>query len=207
MKVAVLVVVLANFAVFAWLRWAPPFAPPPDAGLVPPTSAGAPLVVLARGSRGKPGCLLIGPAQDATAAGALALQLRHRGYAAQSTPRQVSAPTGYWVLLTGFVDVDAAHAAAARLRRGGIRDLFILNGATGGSTSISLGLFRDLAHARDRARHAQALGFRPELRERFRSAPRWYVQVHAPVDVTALAASAGTRARPASCARAPAGGG
>lgn len=206
MRVAVLVLVLANFAVFAWLRWARPFSPPPDTGLAPPSSSGAPLTLLAQGSAPTPDCMLLGPAPDAAAARALALELRRRGYAARPALRQVSAPSGYWVLLSGFADVAAARRAAAQLRSGGIHDLFLLNGAQGGATSISLGLFRDLPHARARAEHARTLGFRPQIRERFRSNPRWYVEVSAPVDATALAAAAATKARPATCRPPPAGG-
>lgn len=204
MKVAVLVLVLANFAVFAWLRWARPFGPPSDTGLAPPVTGAAPLALLEPGAEKAPGCIVLGPAADASAATALAARLRGRGYAAHPTPHQVSAPSSYWVLLTGFTDAAAARQAANQLRGGGVHDLFLLDGASGGGTSISLGLFRDLEHARRRAERVRSLGFSPEIRERFRSNPRWYVEIPAPVDATALAAAAGTALRPASCTAPPA---
>ncbi len=199
MRVALLILVLANFAVFVWLRWARPFAPAADTGLVPSPTMATRLRLLGDKASPGAGCLLLGPGVNAKAARALAARLRVHGYAARVAARQAAAPSGYWVLLAGFANVEAARQAAARLRQGGIRDLFLLNGSSGGGASISLGLFQDLADARRRAEHAQMLGFQPRIRERFRSAPRWYVQVPAPTDATTLASISGTVVQPAAC--------
>lgn len=198
MKLGVLILLLANFAVFLWFRWAPPATPAPEGGLAPVASAAHPLEVLdTRGAGGK--CLVIGAGTDATSARAQAARLRQRGFAARAVPRTQQQASGYWVLVTGFADAGAARAAADKLRRGGIRDLFVLNGARDGGASLSLGLFRDFEHARRRAARVRELGFQPQIRERFRTTPRWAVQV--PATASARAAFPATAAVPASCRR------
>lgn len=200
MKLAVLIALLADFAVFFWLHWAAPGASRPDTGLVP-----APVVhnrlQLIGGGKTAARCLLLAPSPDATAAAARAAALRRRGFDARPVARSQSRAGGYWVLLSGFPDETAARAAADRLRRGGIRDLFLLSGSGPGEASLSLGLFRDLGHARKRAAHARALGFRPQIRERFRSTPQWTVQV--PATASARAAFPATAATPGACRTAP----
>lgn len=196
MKVAVLIAVLANFAVFFWLRWAAPGVPRPEAGLVPAPAVHKPLTLVGGAGTGAR-CLLLAAGPDATAAAARAARLRGHGFDARAVAESQSVARGYWVLLNGFGDVAAARAAADKLRRGGIKDLFVLNAADGGQASVSLGLFRDLAHARRRAAHVRSLGFSPQIRERFRSTPQWAVQV--PATASARAAFPATAARPAAC--------
>lgn len=202
MKVAVLIAVLANFAVFFWLRWAAPGTPSSDAGLVAAVPVKHPLRLIG-GDAGAGQCLLLTPSADATAAGARAAGLRHRGFAAHAVVEAQSGARGYWVLLTGFADTAAAQAAAAKLKRGGIEDLFVLSGSSGGETSLSLGLFRDLDHARKRAEHVRSLGFKPQIRERFRRTPQWAVQV--PATASARAAFPATAATPSVCMTLPGG--
>lgn|GEM_PF-5086960 len=202
-----LVLVLADFAVFAWLHWARPFAPPPDTGLAPPATAGVPLKLIA-GAAPKPArCLVVGPAPDRTAARALADRLRQQGYPARPVARRPATPDRYQVVLAGFGNAAAARAAASRLRAGGIDDLLL--GDVGGASAhgISLGLFSDLAHARRRAARVRALGFKPAIRGRYAAGGSWSVEVAAPADATALAAAAATVVRTAACeAAAPASG-
>jgi len=196
MKLAVLLAMLANFAVFFWLRWAAPGVARPDAGLEPAPVTRNPLQVIGSGNTGAR-CLLLSPSSDATAAAARAARLHRRGFDAHAVATSQPGARGYWVLLNGFSDTGAARAAADKLRRGGIRDLFVLNGADNGKASLSLGLFRDLAHARRRAAHARSLGFHPRIRERFRSTPQWTVQV--PATASARAAFPASATTPAVC--------
>jgi len=194
MKLAALILLLANVAVFLWFRWAPPVSPASETGLVAVAGARHPLQILG-GSTSKRACLLFTASMDATHARARAADLRKRGYEALAVTRAQQRASGYWVLLTGFKDVGAAREAADKLRKGGIKDLFLLDDSQGGAT-LSLGLFRDLDHARKRARHVRALGFRPQIRERFRTISSWTVQV--PSTASAWAAFS-TRAAPGSC--------
>jgi len=196
MRLAVLVAVLANFAVFLWLRWVPPGVPRSDAGLEPAPVVRNPLQVIGSGNSGTR-CLLLPPAPDATAAAARAARLHRRGFNAHAVASSRSVARGYWVLLNGFADTAAAQAAADTLRRDGIRDLFVLNGTDNGQASLSLGLFRDLDHARKRAAHARDLGFQPQIRERFRSTPQWAIQV--PDTASARAAFTAAAASPVAC--------
>lgn len=200
MKVAVLILVLANFAVFAWLHWARPFASPPDTGLEPPATAGAPLRLLAaKSSGGARRCLVVGPAADASAARALADRLRRKGYPARPLARKPARPDSYQVVVTGFADAAAAGKAAARLRAGGIHDLLVGDAGSAGQHGISLGLFGDLAHARRRASRVRALGFAPEIQARYSGARRWSVEVAGPSNATALAAAAATAVKSVAC--------
>lgn len=199
MKLGVLILVLANFAVFLWLRWASPVSRPPGANLAPAASVGHPLRVLS-GSAAASRCLLVGAGTDATHARARAAQLRRRGFAARAVPRTQAQASGYWVLVTGFASAARARTAAETLRRGGLHDLFVLGGAKAGGASLSLGLFRDLEHARMRAARIRSLGYTPQIRERFRTPPQWAVQV--PAAASTRAAFSATQATPAAC-RAP----
>ena len=195
MKLAALILLLANIAIFLWFRWAPPASVASETGLVAAASVRHPLQIL-----GGPGsnrtCLLFTASMDVTQARARAADLRRQGYKALAVTRSQEQASGYWVLLTGFRDVDAARSAAGKLRRGGIKDLFVLGNSQDGNATLSLGLFRDLDHARKRAAHVRALGFRPQIRERFRTASRWTVQL--PSTASARAAFA-TRAAAAGC--------
>ncbi|MGA7964699.1 MAG: SPOR domain-containing protein [Gammaproteobacteria bacterium] len=203
MKVAVLIVVLANFALFFWLRWAVPGMSPADAGLVAAAPVQHPLQLIG-GDAGAVQCLLLTPSADATAAGARAASLRRQGFDAHVVTESQSGASGYWVLLSGFTDTAAAQAAAAKLRRGGIEDLLVLSGSRAGQVSLSLGLFHDLDHARKRAERVRALGFQPQIHERFRGATQWAVQV--PATASARAAFPATAATSSACMT-PTGGG
>lgn len=191
MKLAALILLLANIAVFLWFRWAPPVSPASETGLVVAASVRHPLRILG-GSGSSKACLLFTASMDATHARARAAQLRGKGYQARAVTRYQQQASGYWVLLSGFKDVEAARAAADKLRKGGIKDLFLLDDSQGGAT-LSLGLFRDLDHARKRAGHVRALGFRPQIRERFRTTSRWTVQVPSTASARAAFSAQATR--------------
>lgn len=196
MKVAVLIAVLANFAVFFWLRWAAPGTPRADAGLVAAKPVQHPLQLIGSNA-GADRCLLLTPSADATAAAARAARLRRQGFDAHAVTEPQAGARGYWVLLSGFNDAASARAAAAKLRAGGIKDLLVLSGSHAGQVSLSLGLFDDLDHARKRAGRVRALGFQPQIRERFRVTPQWAVQV--PATASARAAFPATAATPSLC--------
>ncbi len=200
MKLAALILVLANLAIFLWLRWALPPSASVEPGLAAAASVAHPLKILDAPGSGE-ACLLFSDGMDATQARARAASLRRQGYEARAVTRPQQQASGYWVLVTGFKDVDAARAAARALRKGGIKDSFVLSDERGGAT-LSLGLFRDLDHARKRAAHVRKLGFRPRVRERFRMASSWTVQV--PASASARAAFA-QRVSAGAC-RVPPGG-
>ena len=176
MKLAALILLLANIAIFLWFRWASPLSPSYETGLVAAPRIAHPLKILG-GPASNRACLLFTARMDATHARAQAARLRRQGYKALAVTRIQQQASGYWVLLTGFRDTDAARAAASKLRSGGIKDLFVLGDSKAGSATLSLGLFRDLDHARKRADHVRKLGFKPQIRERFRTTPHWTVQV------------------------------
>ncbi|MGH8272068.1 MAG: SPOR domain-containing protein [Gammaproteobacteria bacterium] len=196
MKVAVLVLILANFAVFAWLRWAPPSNDVADSGLVSAPPAGTQLVLLPADAT-VPGVtaalsdFCFGPIASATAATALASRFDRTGYSARASAQIVRRPKVWQVLLIGYGDAAAARRAAARLHRKGVRDLFVSDEEDKGGASISLGLFRDPDHARHRAAQIRALGFHPRIQERSRNETRHYLEVSAPASAAEVAHVAG----------------
>lgn len=198
MRVAVLVLVLANFAVFAWLKWAPPQGGARDSRLVPAPAAGTRLVLLPRpASSGTaaspPACLRFGPIASTTAAVALATHLQAAGYSVQASERQAQVPEAWQVLLTGYRDDAAARREVAKLRRKGVRNFFVREAPGANGASISLGLFRDREHARRLAVRIRALGFHPRIVEHLRSETRHYLEVSALAGAAAaIRAAAGT---------------
>ncbi len=196
MKVTVLIAVLANFALFFWVRWAAPGAPSSDVGLVPAPMVRHPLKLVS-GDGGVAHCLRLAPSANATVAGARAARLRRQGFDAHRVAESQLKASGYWVLLSGFADASSARAVAAKLRQDGIEDLFVLSDSHAGQAGLSLGLFRDLDHARKRAGQVRTLGFQPQIHERFRSTLQWTVQV--PATTSTRAAFPVTAATPSLC--------
>lgn len=204
MKVAVLVLLLANLAVFAWLRWIHETAPGPDAGLVAPAAGGVQIrllpattklerpAVAAAGGSG-PECLLTGPMADASGAHAAAAALAAAGVGARAIRSTVTTTQGYQVLLGGFGSAAAAESAAARLRRAGLRDVAVVTAAGQGAV-ISAGLFRLAADASRRVAQLRALGFAPQVQEQTSTAVRWNLVFPASAGARAAASAAGVTA-------------
>lgn len=204
-----LILVLANVAVFAWLRWARTAVPGPDAGLVAPPKGGAELELLPanaslspaepkRAAPAGPRCLTAGPATSATAVRALAAGLAQSGFPVRPLARRIVVTDSYQVLLSGFADRAKATAAAARLKRAGIHDVEVI-AAAGQGAVISVGVFRSGADARRRVSQLEAMGFTPQVQENTRSATRWYLTVPASAAPAIRAAGSLTISAPAAC--------
>ncbi|MGH8274303.1 MAG: SPOR domain-containing protein [Gammaproteobacteria bacterium] len=229
MKVAVLILVLVNFALFAWLRWAQ--GPSAETDLVPMATAGKPTLALlpslpgptpTSGATARPAvsvsrstptmtaapavsatsgtssaraatdpafrCLLWGPIASATAAAPLAASLAAAGYSARVFKRDEEVPGDYRVLLVGFHDVGVAEQAAAALRQGGVKDLYLQPASKAHGPSLSLGLFHDRAHARKRAARVRALGFEPRVERDMHREANHYVEIRMPAAASTSAA-------------------
>jgi hypothetical protein len=184
MRILVAVLVLANFAWFAWSRWIapgepapPPLAKPEGQALMlareaPPTT---PAPALA-GSRPNNDCLSLGPFTDLTDAARASTVLREN----ELEPRQRTGEgvvwKGYWVALEGLPDRAAANGVIERLRRFGIGDAYAIPG-DGNRISVSLGLFSERQRALRRLDDVKALGLEPRVTERERRGTVYWIDV------------------------------
>lgn len=215
MKVAVLILVLANLVLFAWLRLSDnppsnePLAPvaqtasqvvllsgapvtaaePATARALLPQTSSAPSGVAAapRHSSGNPQCLVWGPFA-ATTATQFAAKLEGRNVSVQDFTRLVKVAVAYRVELTGFSDPGAARRVEAAIRKGGITDLYILDKSDVHHPVLSLGLFHERSGARQRAVRARKLGFRPTIRAIKRKRAYHFLQLRLPVAASVVAA-------------------
>lgn len=215
MKVAVLILVLANLVLFAWLRWAG--ASTPRAQLTPMTHAGERIVLLSEASTApakagasagassaatsasastgvgvqhpvlEPRCLIWGPV-SVSAATRFAAQsgvLDKRLHAFTRT-RQLA--VAYRVELNDFDDEAAARHTESAIRREGVKDLYLFDASGGQPLLLSLGVFHDADHARKRAGRVRALGYQPHIRAIKSKRTTRYLQSRLPVASSVVAA-------------------
>ena len=83
---------------------------------------------------------------------------------------------GWWVYLPAQASRSAALAQAQRLTDAGITDYFVVSSGDQPNT-ISLGLFKDPANARNRRDQVQAAGFSAQMSERVESVPEYWLDV------------------------------
>ena len=199
MRIVFLVLVLANIVVFIWFGWLRPpvptqaFTPLPQVqplkliaeltpaerralaskpAAVPP--ANPPAAALAAES-----CMSYGPFPSAGAAEAGSTRLRAAGASVteQLVPGKVR--LGYWVYLPPFGSRREAEAAAKLLRQRGVKDLYVVNDEAN-RNAISLGVFSDRFGALAHQKKIRQLGYHPLLTERFRDAPRYWLNARGP---------------------------
>ncbi|MDN5865326.1 MAG: hypothetical protein L0I62_08965 [Gammaproteobacteria bacterium] len=205
--VLVLVLVLVNLVLFAWLRWGD--ASGPEAVLQPVTQTGERLVLMtdpgfagpetpaSAGSAARvaalderllaPRCMAWGPV-DADVGRRLAARLKDDAIPMRLVEREAVVVVAYLVELRGFKDAGSARQAAERIRRAGIRDYALLTGIDGQSPGLSLGVFHQHDHALRRADRVRALGFEPDIRAVKSHDSQQYWQMRLPVPQSVLAA-------------------
>lgn len=202
MRTLFLVLVVANVVAFIWFGWLQPPAPTPAftplpqvkplkliAELTPaerrdlvhapepatlPASAGS---RPASAATSVESCMSYGPFPSAAAAASGSARLRAAG--ARVTQRLVPGKVrlGYWVYLPPFGSRREAEAAAKLLQRRGVKDLYVVTDEAN-RNAISLGVFSDRFGALAHQKKIRALGFHPLLTERFRDAPRYWLDAH-----------------------------
>ncbi|MBU6421826.1 MAG: SPOR domain-containing protein [Gammaproteobacteria bacterium] len=195
MRTLFLVMVVANVVAFIWFGWLKPPAPTPAFTPLPQVQ---PLKLIAEltpaerrdlahapqsapaGSRpasaatGAASCMSYGPFPSAEAAASGSARLRTAG--AEVTQRLVPGKvrSGYWVYLPPFGSRREAEAAAKLLQRRGVKDLYVVTDEAN-RNAISLGVFSDRFGALAHQKKIRALGYHPLLTERFRDAPRYWL--------------------------------
>jgi hypothetical protein len=94
----------------------------------------------------------------------------------RSRQEQTSQTTGWWVYLPAAANRAQALEQARQLGAHDIQDYFVV-GSGDQANTISLGLFRDPANARNRLNQVLAAGFPARLSERNESVPEYWLDL------------------------------
>ncbi|MCC5862789.1 MAG: SPOR domain-containing protein [Gammaproteobacteria bacterium] len=146
-------------------------------------------------------CVSIGPFASPEVSARFAEELRGKGLSPVQQAEEGELWAGYW-LVAPFDSRDEARAAAAQLREGGVPDAYVIPGEE--IFTVSLGLFTQRQRAERLRDQAEAFGVQAELRDRYRSATVYRLQLEVPegVELPPLpegAAARDARIQPVSC--------
>ncbi|QOJ33206.1 MAG: SPOR domain-containing protein [Gammaproteobacteria bacterium] len=233
-----LVLLLANLLFAGWRLWvAPPELPPhqlkepgkearirvatlertarPGRDAGGQTAGGAPTTGLAGADASATpaaagsSCSRIGPIGDGQVADALRAALAARGLRATTMVEAGQIWVGHWVQLESVPTREAADRMVARLAAGGLPDAYVFQSAP--PFSVSLGVFRDKDRADKVAAAAAALGFHPQLTDRYRSGAQYWLYLQVASDALPLGElpaepGPGLQAESVPCSTMPVGG-
>jgi hypothetical protein len=226
---AVFALLFVNLAFMAWAHWIDvPFEPPvnqADARLprlvfaadapaaapkVIPAAVTAPAVAPAAAAGPSDAsiatlsptarrCVSVGPFNDAAQAERAGSLLQERGLAPQQRSEASDALEGYWVYVGGLKSAADETRALHTLQEAGISDARAMAAADDGRR-VSVGLFSDRTRAEKRARAVEHLGFSPDIVERHKNAPVFWLDLDlgtsdaaVPTEGLALADPSGSR--------------
>ena len=163
MRAALLLLLLANLAFFAWSQW----LAPKEAQLPASPKVDAPRLQLAREARPAAvggSCVTVGPFATNELAARARQTLNDSGY--PSLPREEATQIfeGYWVYLESPPTESGERRLLERLRKGGIIDAAAIGEP--GSRRISLGIFSDEARAATQSEKVAKLGLLPQIEAR-----------------------------------------
>ena len=85
------------------------------------------------------------------------------------------AKRGYWVFLPPFGSRKEADAAADMLRKRGVKDIYVVTDEAN-RNAISLGVFNQKEGAIQREKDIRKLGLRPQVADRFRETPQYWIE-------------------------------
>jgi cell division protein FtsN len=125
------------------------------------------------GSAAGGACTRIGPIADGQIADSLRAGLVGRGIQAGTVAEDGQVWVGHWVQLEGVQTREEADRMAARLAAGGLPDAYVFQSTP--PFTVSLGVFRDKDKADRVAAAATALGFRPQVTDRYRSGTQYWL--------------------------------
>ncbi len=119
-------------------------------------------------------CVSYGPFPSADASGQGMARLKTAGL----TPSQRTVPgkakLGYWVFLPPFSSRREADAAADLLRKKNVKDIYVVADEAN-RNAVSLGVFSQKDGAIQREKDIRKLGLKPQMAERFRDEPRYWI--------------------------------
>jgi len=164
-RAALLLLLLANLAFFAWSQW----LAPEKARLPVSPKVDAPRLHLARettpvaASNGS--CVTVGPFATNELAARARQTLSDSGY--PSLPREVAIRVfeGYWVYLESPPTESGERRLLDRLKKGGVADAQAV-GDLGSARRISLGVFSDETRAASQSEKVAKLGLLPQIEAR-----------------------------------------
>lgn len=209
-----LALLLANLLFAGWRLWiAPPEVPPRQlkaagreaelrviaapqatvpqgsasgqvAGAVAGSGLAAPAGAAAPGAAGGASCSRLGPIGDGQFADTLRATLAARGLRATTMVEAGQVWVGHWVQLESVPTREAADRMVARLAAGGLPDAYVFQSQP--PFSVSLGVFRDQERADKVAAAAAALGFHPQVTDRYRSGAQYWLFLQAAPEAVQL---------------------
>ena len=165
MRAALLLLLLANLAFFAWSHW----LAPEEAQLPVSPKVDAPRLQLARETSPvasvSGSCVTVGPFSTNELAARARQTLSDSGY--PSLPREVETRVleGYWVYLESPPTESGERRLLDRLKKGGIADAQAV-GELGSARRISLGVFSDETRAATQSEKVARLGLLPQIEAR-----------------------------------------
>ena len=164
MRAALLLLLLANLAFFAWSHW----LAPKEAQLPASPKVEAPRLQLARETvlvAADGSCVTVGPFASNELAARARQTLNDSGYS--SLPREVDTLVfeGYWVYLESPPTESGERRLLDRLKKGGIADVQAM-GELGAARRISLGVFSDENRAATQSEKVARLGLLPQIEAR-----------------------------------------
>lgn len=193
LRIALLVLLLANLAFFAWARWLAPADP--DMGVSAPLAV--PKVTLvgeidaasSAALRQAPRCVSVGPFATAEEAEAAASLLGQSAVGSRQRAEAARVPDGWWVYVGGFASAADLMVALRRLRRAGLTDAEAMPASPEGRR-ISAGIFADRERADGVAARLRQLALEPTIAARTREAQRFWVDLDLPAAAADLSPEA-----------------
>jgi hypothetical protein len=119
-------------------------------------------------------CVSYGPFPSADAAGQGMSRLKVAGLAVSQRTMPGKAKLGYWVFLPPFGSKREADGASQMLKKRGVKDIYVVTDEAN-RNAVSLGVFSQKDGAIQREREIRKLGLKPQMAERFRDEPRYWL--------------------------------
>jgi hypothetical protein len=165
LRVALFVLLLANLAFFAWMKW----LAPNEAALPVSPKVNAPRLQLAvetlAPTVGGARCVTVGPFSSSELAARARQTLNDSGYSSLPREETTTALDGYWVYLESPSTESAERRLLDRLHKGGITDAQA-TGELGPTRRISLGIFSDETRAAAQSERVARLQLLPQIEAR-----------------------------------------
>jgi hypothetical protein len=185
LRVALLVLLLANLAFFAWSSWlapeqaALPVSPQVDAPQLQLANERAPATPTS-GNR----CVTVGPFASPELAARARQTLSDSGYGSLPREEATRVLEGYWVYLESPSTEAGERRLLERLRRGGIDDATIVG--EGDARRISLGVFSDEVRAAAQSERVARLQLLPQIEAREKPGTAIWLDLTLKTDAPAL---------------------
>jgi hypothetical protein len=174
MRVAFLLLVLANLLFFGWANWVDRPVRRGLSSAVPSLTLTLAAPAIAPTSH----CRSVGPYPGEAAASAASAVLAQRGLSAHARSIDVAGNEGYWVYVPA-PDEATQRRVLGQLRGAGLRDAAPMREGAGGGR-VSTGIFNERGGAEERAAAVRRAGLEPVIEPRQKIGVEWWVDVTLP---------------------------